>query len=237
MRSLGWPGLPRSSCPPVWVCEGVLVLLLGGTLGAPAILGVAVVHRVFMTIGDLAMLAFTARARSTVLGVPDVTYVTRKFPPSVGGMETLAENTVRALWAHKEPGVIALGKRNVHLLWWIPATALRLVAGVLGRRSRSYLFGDALAWALLGWIPRLGRVPAFTMVCGLDITYRNRLYRAVVHRALRTAPRVLAISRATLETAIDAGVNRDRAHVLTMGLDSLAAPLELTAGRARLTLR
>jgi uncharacterized membrane protein YbhN (UPF0104 family) len=54
----------------VGVREGVLVLVLGAFLTVPAVLGVAVVHRVFMTIGDAAMLAFTAPLRRRVLEQP-----------------------------------------------------------------------------------------------------------------------------------------------------------------------
>ncbi|MDQ1574667.1 MAG: phosphatidyl-myo-inositol dimannoside synthase, partial [Actinomycetota bacterium] len=165
-----------------------------------------------------------------------VTYVTRKFPPSVGGMETLAQNTDLALHLSLgDSGLFALRRSNRNLVWWAPVTAVRLVADIAARRSASYLFGDALVWALLGWIPLLFRVPAFTMVCGLDITFSNRLYRAVVHPRLRRAPRVLAISEATLGEAIDAGVARDRAHVITMGLvPPPASELPHDSARARL---
>ncbi|WP_294177998.1 glycosyltransferase family 4 protein [uncultured Schumannella sp.] len=148
-----------------------------------------------------------------------VTYVTRKFPPSVGGMETLAINTTLALASReRRSDHLSLGRSNIHLVWWLPVTGARMFAQGITDRTRVYLFGDALAWAALGWIPRLLRIPAFTMVCGLDVTYENRMYRSVVHAALRRSPRVLAISRATLQTAIDAGVAPDRAAVLTMGV-------------------
>lgn len=169
----------------------------------------------------------------------DVSYVTRKFPPSVGGMETLAQNTHLALDTEfGRSGLFKQGGSNRNLLWWVPVTAVRLVADVARKRSRSYLFGDALAWALLGWIPRWARVPAFTMVCGLDITYKNPLYRGVVHPALKRSPRVLAISAATLQQAVDAGVEPARGHVVTMGVvESTAAAEESSTARANITGR
>lgn len=51
----------------VGVREGVLVLVLGGSLGVPTVLGIAVVHRVLMTLGDVAMLLFTTRRRQKIL--------------------------------------------------------------------------------------------------------------------------------------------------------------------------
>lgn len=51
----------------VGVREGVLVLVLSGTLAGSTVLGIAVVHRLFMTFGDVAMLAFTRGTRKRVL--------------------------------------------------------------------------------------------------------------------------------------------------------------------------
>jgi glycosyltransferase involved in cell wall biosynthesis len=149
----------------------------------------------------------------------ETTYITRKYPPSVGGMETLALNTKLALdQVYGRSSVIAMKRSNAHLLWWVPLAAVQISWDAARHRSATYLFGDALAWALLGWIPALWRRPSFTMVCGLDITYSNPLYQKPVLAALRRAARVIAISRATLNVAIEAGVNPAVAHVLTMGV-------------------
>lgn len=55
----------------VGVREAVLTAVLAGTLPGAAVLGIAVVHRVFMTLGDVVMLAFTRRQRRAVLDVAD----------------------------------------------------------------------------------------------------------------------------------------------------------------------
>jgi phosphatidylinositol alpha-1,6-mannosyltransferase len=56
------------------------------------------------------------------------------------------------------------------------------------------------------------------MVMGLDVTYQHRLYRAIVHRAIRRAPRVIAISEATARAAIGVGVDPHRLSVIRLGL-------------------
>jgi glycosyltransferase involved in cell wall biosynthesis len=66
---------------------------------------------------------------------------------------------------------------------------------------------------------RLARIPHATLVMGLDITWANPAYRSVAHRALRRAPCVIAISRATAQTAVEvAGVEPDRIHVVRLGV-------------------
>lgn len=161
------------------------------------------------------------------------TFVTRKYPPSVGGMETLSFRTAEALRAGSEAfDLIALGRGNVHLLWWLPVAALRLVGRCVRGRKRVVLFGDALTAAVLGWIPRMCGVPVVTMIMGLDVTYTNRLYQAIVLPPLRRLPLVLAISTATREAALAAGLRPERVRVIVLGLPQPTPPA-MSRGEAR----
>lgn len=153
------------------------------------------------------------------------TFVTRKYPPSVGGMETLAFRTAEALRAaSRSTELIALGRSNLHLLWWLPVAALRLMGKCARNRRRVVLFGDALTAALLGWIPRMFGVPVVSMIMGLDITYTNPLYRAIVLPPLRRVPLVLAISAATRDAALASGLRPDRVRVIVLGLPRPTPP-------------
>ncbi|MDQ1574666.1 MAG: glycosyltransferase 2 family protein [Actinomycetota bacterium] len=55
------------------VREAVLVLVLSGELAVPTVLGVAIVHRLIMTMGDVAMLGFTRHSRRATLASTPVT--------------------------------------------------------------------------------------------------------------------------------------------------------------------
>lgn len=147
-------------------------------------------------------------------------FVTRKFPPSVGGMETLAAGVWRALRRDGAPAyLIALGRSNRNLVWWLPVTAVRTIYLLARRRAGLVLSGDALTFAVLWPLLRLFRVPTATMIMGLDVTFDNRIYRALVHPALRAAPSVLAISDATAEAAVAVGVDRSRITVVRLGVE------------------
>lgn len=156
-------------------------------------------------------------------------FVTRKFPPSVGGMETLAAGVWRSLVAVRpDARKISHGGANTALVWWLPLAVLRLIALVLRGQVGSVLLGDALMNAVCRPFLRLLRVEHGTMVMGLDVTYQNPLYRAVVHRALRQTSHVIAISSATAQACVDAGVPADRLSVLRLGVQ---APEVTTADR------
>jgi glycosyltransferase involved in cell wall biosynthesis len=157
-------------------------------------------------------------------------YITRKFPPSVGGMETLAAGVWRAVEADRPDAVlIAHGGSNRALPLWLPGAAGRLAWAILRRRVEVVLVGDALLHACLLPLLALTRTPWATMVMGLDITFPNRAYRAVAHRALRRAPLVLAISEATASEALAAGVRSDRIVVVRLGVP---VPAPYPGGRA-----
>jgi phosphatidyl-myo-inositol dimannoside synthase len=147
-------------------------------------------------------------------------FLTRKFPPSVGGMETLAAGVWRALHdSEREARLIAHGGPNSALTWWFPVAIARLVWALARKRTDLVLTGDALTYAVARPVLRAFRVPNATMVMGLDMTYDNRLYQAIVGRALRAAPAVLANSTATAGRAVEAGVARERITVVRLGVD------------------
>ena len=150
-------------------------------------------------------------------------FVTRKFPPSVGGMETLAAGVWRSI-RHTRPDALLLahGGKNTALVWWLPLTVLRVLGLILRRRVELVLTGDALTYAVLWPVLKLARVPSATMVMGLDVTFDNGLYRALTRPPLRDAAHVLAISAATAEQSVAAGVSKARVTVVRLGVEEPA---------------
>jgi phosphatidyl-myo-inositol dimannoside synthase len=148
-------------------------------------------------------------------------FLTRKFPPSVGGMETLAAGVWRTLSAAAPDSVlVAHSGPNRSLPAWLPVALVRVVRLALSRRIDLVLTGDAIMYAAVRPLLRLLRVPSATMVLGLDMTYGNRAYRAVVPPALRRAELVIAISEATAKVARDLGIPPGRVHVVQLGVDA-----------------
>lgn len=148
-------------------------------------------------------------------------------------METLAAGVWRSMQAVRPDAVlIAHGGSNKALPLWFPTAMLRLLVLVVRRKVEYVLVGDALAYAVFTPLLRLFRVRHATMIMGLDVTFENRLYRAVVHPLLRHASRIIAISQATADAAIGFGVNRDRIEVVRLGVQAPAVtPADRAAAR------
>lgn len=133
-----------------------------------------------------------------------VLFVTRRFPPSVGGMQTLAADvdaTLRSSGATVQ--LVALRSDSiVSLVWFLPFALLR----VLFARSRTthVVCGDALAWAAIAPAAGLLKSRTAVMVHGLDLVFPNVLYQKwVVRWALPRAGIVVANSAATKAVAVD----------------------------------
>lgn len=139
-------------------------------------------------------------------------YVSRKYPPSVGGMERLAQSVATTLWEIGSTRLITLGKSQIHLIWWLPITAVRL----LTRRTELIVFGDVFVAALLWPFHRSKRTAV--VAHGLDVTFDAPGYSVLVRLAFRRIDRFIAISVNTASLLTKYGVDEERISVVYPGV-------------------
>jgi phosphatidylinositol alpha-1,6-mannosyltransferase len=149
-------------------------------------------------------------------------FITRKYPPSVGGMELFAFDLSQALAA----------KVDLRLVKWSGAGRLRAVLFAL-----PYLFIRAF-WTMFKGVDviyaqdgvlappayvlsRLFRKPYTVQIHGLDATYKNPLFRGVVPRAIRKADTVFCISHAAAMELTKLGVDRDKIKVIPLAVNDV----------------
>lgn len=147
-------------------------------------------------------------------------FVTRRFPPSVGGMEALAADVDRALRSVADVELVALRSSSVlHLAWFLPFALVR-TAGALARGRVSHVVcGDAIAWAAIAPVVRSRRAKSAVMVHGLDLVFPNPFYQRWIRRTLKTADRIVANSAATAAIAREhIGVDAARIAVVNPGV-------------------
>jgi len=110
-----------------------------------------------------------------------VLFVTRKYPPRVGGMESLSYGLTTGFPEPKS--IIALRRSQKHLVWFLPYAVARVA--LTGHRYDVIHLGDAML-CVAGLVPRvLFRRPVAVSVHGLDLTFPHPLYRAYLRRFLR----------------------------------------------------
>ena len=148
-----------------------------------------------------------------------VLYVTRKHPPSVGGMQKFSREFARAVSARTPMTTIAWGRTQKLL----PLFLLRaLVAGLrhaLGGRVTLVHVGDPVLTPLGLILARAARCPLVVTAHGLDVTHDHTLYRRFVQRFLPRADHLVCISDATLEACLARGGDPKRCSVIPVGID------------------
>jgi phosphatidyl-myo-inositol dimannoside synthase len=166
-----------------------------------------------------------------------VLFVTRRFPPSVGGMEALAADADRALRNVADVELVALRSSSVlHLAWFLPFALVRTALALARGRVSHVVCGDAIAWATVAPVLRPRRAKSAVIVHGLDLVFPNPLYQRWIRWALKRADRIVANSAATAAVAREhVGIDAARIVVVNPGVrcDDLGK-FDRTAARGEL---
>ena len=156
--------------------------------------------------------------------------LSRKHPPSVGGMQQLSWHLVRGVSAVRPVTAITWGGGSWGLPLFFAWAQLRLALGLAFNRIAVLHLGDP-ALAALAWLPRLAGVPVFATVHGLDITHRARWYQCYLDRFFWGRMRAYAcISRHVQSLVLARGVDAAIAPVIPVGIDIADFPERALAG-------
>jgi glycosyltransferase involved in cell wall biosynthesis len=132
-----------------------------------------------------------------------VLFVTRKYPPRLGGMESLSHGLTTGFPEPKT--IIALGRSQKHLVWFLPYVIARLA--FTAHRYDVVHLGDALLSGA-GFVPRvIHRRKLAISVHGLDLTFPLRLYQLYLRLFLR-GDAFIANSESTRRLAEARGLRR-----------------------------
>jgi len=150
--------------------------------------------------------------------VVKVLFITRKFPPSTGGMQLFAYELSEALAA----------KTNIKLVKWGGSGRLKAVLVALPYLSVKAALAlpgtdiiqaqDGVLAPLAYVLSRLSRKPFAVVIHGLDATYGNWLFRVVVPPAVRRADAVFCISQAAADEVEKLGVSKTKIHVVPLAV-------------------
>ncbi|MDE7366223.1 MAG: glycosyltransferase family 4 protein [Lachnospiraceae bacterium] len=149
-----------------------------------------------------------------------VLFITRKYPPETGGMENLCFNVADNLPSDEfEVKVVALGKKQIHLLWFFPYALLYVLFHV--KHYDYLLVGDGLM-CMCGTVCRwfAHNVKRVVILHGLDITYKNPIYQFYLKLFLKKSfDLFICNSRNTQKIAKDWGIT-GYTTVITPGINT-----------------
>jgi len=170
-----------------------------------------------------------------------ILFVSRKFPPSVGGMEQFAYDLSQSLADKIDVKAVTWGGhgRLKAVLIALPYLFIRSFRVIFRERIDIIHVNDGVL-APLGYVlSKLFDKPFVVVIHGLDITYKNLLFKAVVPWSVRRAAAVFCISSATAEQVRLHGITEERIIITPLAVrddiykksdsDDLVSRLDLPA--------
>ena len=150
-----------------------------------------------------------------------ILYITRKFPPSIGGMQTQSYGFYNALKEKKQQvELIAWGHSQLFLPLFIVKVILQ-VSFYMFIREKLYdciCLGDALLSPLGILFKKTMPVPVVSIVHGLDITFDFFLYQKIITISIKKLDLIICVSRHTRDECLIRGVPESKIRVVPNGV-------------------
>lgn len=162
----------------------------------------------------------------------EILFVTRNFPPLLGGMERLALESVGALaqeWTIDvvgpsgcqrwiKPPNHGIGVTHRRVLGFLLLGAWHALRLARSGKRKAIIGGSGLTAPLVLAAALRSRRPGCCFVHGLDLVVRHPVYRMIFLPALRRLDLILANSANTAELARRAGIDPSRIRVIYPGV-------------------
>lgn len=126
-----------------------------------------------------------------------VLFITRKYPPQIGGMENLSFHLTTSIQCQKT--IIALKQSRIHFLWFIPYALIKSL--FIAYSFDIIHLGDPVLSIIGVFLKLLYRKPIAMTLHGLDISYNNPLYQLYLKLFAKKFDRYICISRKTEKEA------------------------------------
>lgn len=155
---------------------------------------------------------------------PRILFIARSFPPNRGGMENFAYWLADSMSRQAEMFLIVNRGGRRFLPTFLPYALTRSLLLIRSKQIEAVHLADGLL-APLGYLLAKGSgVPVTCSVHGLDLTYENRLYQALVLRALWRMNALVANSAATKEVVEKQIEGLMPTHVVSPGVNRSLKP-------------
>ena len=149
-----------------------------------------------------------------------ILFLARRYPPSVGGVQTHCYQLYTHLSAQRPVRLVALGRQSLlHLLWFLPYAFIFSFFAVLFRRFDVIYFSDGVVGFFAPFLRPFTRARFVTTIYGLELTYKNPIARALMRLGARACDRVAVISQVTYDISARAGVSPKKLVVIYVGVE------------------
>ena len=133
---------------------------------------------------------------------PRILFITRNYPPKVGGLETYSYNLIKEFEVHETPLKITLSRPIKHLLWFLPYSFFKSLYQIRKYSIHSIHLCDGLLSPLGFLLKFLTGADVTATIHGLDITYDNRFYQRFIPWCLSRLDQIVCVSHSTRDECL-----------------------------------
>lgn len=164
-----------------------------------------------------------------------ILFLTRKYPPSIGGMQAFSYNLVINFQKiNQNTCLIANQKGERNLPFFFPYSLIKAWYLIKKNKLEILHLGDGLMAPLGYFLKKLTGVKTAITVHGLDIIYPNRLYQKIIPFFLNKIDLVICNSRATKKECLKRGILSKKCVVVSIGVNSNEFVLKIPKKQLRL---
>ncbi len=145
-------------------------------------------------------------------------FVTRKFPPAVGGMEQLSAALAIEFSNLADTTVISWGGSQIYLPFFLMSAFIKSLYLIPSKKITHIHLGDALLSPLGLFLKFIFSVKSSVTVHGLDITYRLPIYQLIIPKAANKLDKIICVSLATKKECIKRGIEQNKCAVIPNGI-------------------
>lgn len=145
----------------------------------------------------------------------NILFITRKYPPQIGGMEKYSYNLIKNFPGQKQ--VIFLNKSQRHLIWWLPYAFFKTL--FIAKNFDLIYLCDGLLAPLGYLIKKITKRKVVVTCHGLDVIYPPRWYQKNIIPALKNLDKIICVSKAAIEECLKRGISREKLMFIPNGVD------------------
>lgn len=166
-------------------------------------------------------------------------FITRKYPPAVGGMEKMHFELSKALAETTPTKIIAYGGSQKKLPIVLPILLIKTILFIWQQKQSNIILGDALLSVFIPVLRLFSQQKIMVITHGLDVTFDRFFYQQLVTPNLKKADVIVSISQATKEELVKRGVSKNKIKVIPVGIniDEYQKKMDLNVARKRLSER
>ena len=150
-----------------------------------------------------------------------ILFLTRRFPPSIGGIQRFAYHLHRHLVAAGR-GVHLIALRPdplFHLAWFIPLTFLRSFVRCLVWRPDVIYFADGVTACLAPYLRPFTSARFVVKIHGAELAVGDSIFSRLILRGTLACDRICVVSRNTGDLAIQVGAGEDQIRIAYNGIE------------------